>query len=278
MSRTVTLPGGETVPALGQGTWQMAERGGDRGAEIASLRLGLELGMTVIDTAEMYGDGRTETLVGEAIAGLRDRVFLVSKVYPHNAGRGALRQACERSLRRLQTDRLDLYLLHWRGSVPLSETVEGFEALREAGLIRHWGVSNFDVDDVEDLAAVPEGRRCAANQILYNVSRRGPEFALLPRMREAGMAGMAYSPVEQGRLSRTGALAEIGAKHGVGPYQVALAFALAQPETMVIPKAGRPEHVRDNHRALELTLDEADWAALDRAYPPPSRPKPLEML
>src|SRR5918994_167564 len=197
MSLTVTLPNGENVPALGQGTWQMAEKYNRRAEEIEALRLGVELGMTLIDTAEMYGEGAAEELVAEALAGKRERLFLVSKVYPHNASRGGTIQACERSLRRLKTDRLDLYLLHWRGGVPLEETVAGFEELRRSGKIRHWGVSNFDADDMEELLSVPTGENCATNQVLYNVTRRGPEFDLIPWMMARNMPLMAYSPIEQ---------------------------------------------------------------------------------
>jgi diketogulonate reductase-like aldo/keto reductase len=275
--RSVTLPGGETVPALGQGTWMMGEEASRRKAEIATLREGIERGMTLIDTAEMYGDGRTEALVGEAIGGRRDTVFLVSKAYPQNAGRQGLPRACERSLQRLGTDRLDLYLLHWRGGVPLAETVEAFERLREAGKIRHWGVSNLDVDDMEELVAAGGGA-CAANQVLYNLTRRGVEFDLLPWQAERGIPVMAYSPVEQGRLPRTGALAEIAARHEATPYQVALAFVMRRDGVIAIPKAGRVEHLRDNLGALGLTLDQGDIAALDTAFAPPRRKMPLAML
>ncbi|HEX2552127.1 MAG TPA: aldo/keto reductase [Microvirga sp.] len=278
MNRIVTLPGGETVPALGQGTWQMAEQASRRADEIASLRLGLDLGLSLVDTAEMYGEGAAEALVAEAISGRRDEVFLVSKVYPHNASRSGVVQACERSLKRLRTDRLDLYLLHWRGGVPLSETVAGFEALLRAGKIRHWGVSNLDTDDMEELAAVPDGARCATNQVLYNVMRRGPEFDLLPWMAARALPLMAYSPVEQGRLPRSGALHDIARRHGASPFQVALAWLLRRPDVTAIPKAGRPDHVRDNHRALALALDDEDLAAIDAAFPPPKRRRPLEML
>jgi diketogulonate reductase-like aldo/keto reductase len=278
MTRIVTLPGGETVPALGQGTWQMAERSGRRADEIASLRLGLDLGLTLIDTAEMYGEGAADALVAEAIAGRRDEVFLVSKVYPHNASRGGTVQACERSLKRLKTDRLDLYLLHWRGGVPLAETVAGFEDLRRAGKIRHWGVSNLDADDMEELTAAPDGERCAANQVLYNVMRRGPEFDLLPWMAQRRMPLMAYSPVEQGRLPAAGALHEVARRHGASPFQIALAWLLRRPDVVAIPKAGHPDHVRDNHRALAIALGPEDLAAIDAAFPPPKRKRPLEML
>jgi diketogulonate reductase-like aldo/keto reductase len=278
MSLEVTLPGGEAVPALGQGTWQMAERASRRAREIDALRLGVELGMTLIDTAEMYGEGAAEELVAEALAGQRDRLFLVSKVYPHNASRQGVVQACERSLRRLKTDRLDLYLLHWRGGVPLEETVAGFEELRRTGKIRHWGVSNFDTDDMEELLAIPEGANCAANQVLYNVSRRGPEFDLIPWMHDHLMPLMAYSPIEQGRLPDSGALKRIGQKHGASPFQIALAWLLHQPDVIAIPKASSVDHVRDNHRALEIKLENEDLEAIDSEFPPPRRKRPLEMI
>ena len=278
MNRRVTLPGGEAVPVLGQGTWKMAEDRSRRAEEIAALRLGIELGMTLVDTAEMYGEGRTEELVGEAIAGIRDQVFLVSKVYPHNASRKGVAEACARSLRRLKTDRIDLYLLHWPGSIPIAETVEGFEALKRAGKIRHWGVSNFDVDEMEELAGAAGGEACATNQILYNLSRRGPEHDLMPWQANRGIPTMAYSPIEQGRLRTTGALAEIAQKHGATPYGVALAWVMRRPDVIAIPKAARAGHVRENRAALDLALDADDLSALDAAYPPPKRRKPLEMI
>jgi diketogulonate reductase-like aldo/keto reductase len=278
MSLKVTLPSGETVPALGQGTWQMAETASRRKQEIEALRLGVELGMTLVDTAEMYGEGASEELVAEAIVGERDRLFLVSKVYPHNASRQGVVQACERSLRRLKTDRLDLYLLHWRGSVPLEETVAGFEELRRSGKIRHWGVSNFDTDDMDELLRVPAGENCAANQVLYNVTRRGPEFDLIPWMTEHRMPLMAYSPIEQGRLPRGGVLQRIGQKYGASPFQIALAWLLQKPDVIAIPKASSPDHVRDNHRALEIRLSPEDLDAIDAEFPTPRRKRPLEMI
>jgi diketogulonate reductase-like aldo/keto reductase len=278
MSLKVTLPSGETVPALGQGTWQMAETASRRKQEIEALRLGVELGMTLVDTAEMYGEGASEELVAEAIVGERDRLFLVSKVYPHNASRQGVVQACERSLRRLKTDRLDLYLLHWRGSVPLEETVAGFEELRRSGKIRHWGVSNFDVGDMEELLRVPAGENCAANQVLYNVTRRGPEFDLIPWMTEQRMPLMAYSPIEQGRLPRGGVLQRIGQKYGASPFQIALAWLLQTPDVIAIPKASSSDHVRDNHRALEIRLGPEDLEAIDAEFRPPRRKRPLEMI
>jgi diketogulonate reductase-like aldo/keto reductase len=278
MGPSVALPTGEPVPALGQGTWQMAESVRRRAQEIEALRLGAELGMTLIDTAEMYGEGEAEKLVAEALADQRDRLFLVSKVYPYNASRQGVIQACERSLKRLGTDRLDLYLLHWRGNVPLEETVAGFEELRRTGKIRHWGVSNFDADDMKELLQVPGGANCAANQVLYNVTRRGPEFSLIPWMAEHGIPLMAYSPIEQGRLPRTGALQTIGQQHGASPFQIALAWLLHQPSVISIPKASSADHVRDNHRALEIRLSSEDLAAIDADFPPPRRKRPLEML
>ncbi|MFC0698633.1 aldo/keto reductase [Paraburkholderia humisilvae] len=275
---TVTLPDGERIPKLGQGTWEMGERTAQRAAEIAALREGIALGMTLIDTAEMYGEGSTESLVGEALAGVRDDVFLVSKVYPHNASRRGVQAACERSLKRLKTDRLDLYLLHWRGPEPLEETVAGFEALRQAGKIRHWGVSNFDVDDMEELAAVPHGDACATNQVLYNVARRGPEFDLLPWLNARSIPMMAYSPVDHARLPKRSPLNEIAAAHGASVFQIALAWALQQPDVFSIPKAGRVEHVRDNRRAAELQLSADDIVTIDAHFRPPLRKQPLEIL
>jgi diketogulonate reductase-like aldo/keto reductase len=275
--RSVVLPGAASVPQLGQGTWRMGEVASRRAAEEAALRAGVELGMTLIDTAEMYGDGATETFLGKALAGLRERVFLVSKVYPQNAGRGRIERACEASLRRLKTDRLDLYLLHWRGSVPLAETVEGMEALVAAGKIGAWGVSNLDVGDMDALMKAGGGA-CAINQILYNVSRRGPEFELLPRLAELHIPVMAYSPVEQGRLETAGALAAVAERHEATPYQVALAWVLRQPTVVAIPKAANVAHVEDNRRAAELELTAEDLARIDAEFRPPTRRTRLEML
>jgi len=273
----VTLPSGEQVPALGLGTWMMAERG-RRESDMRTLKLGIELGMTLIDTAEMYGEGRVETMVGEVIRGVRDSLFLVSKVYPYNASRKGVAQACERSLKRLGTDRLDLYLLHWRGNVPLEETVAGFEALRAAGKIRHWGVSNFDTSDMKDLFAVPKGSACATNQILYNLSRRGPEYDLLPWLDGHRVPVMAYSPVEQGRLAVKEALHQVAKVHGVTPYQIAIAWLLRNPDVIVIPKAGSEPHVRENRATTDIRLTEDDCAKLDAAFRPPIRRIPLESL
>jgi diketogulonate reductase-like aldo/keto reductase len=272
----VRLPDGAMVPALGQGTWRMGERG-DRKAEAAALRLGLDLGMTLLDTAEMYGDGGAEEVVAEAIAGRRDEVFLVSKVYPHNASRSKLPRALDASLRRLKVERLDLYLLHWRGSVPLAETVEAMEKARAAGKIARWGVSNLDVDDLEELG--PALRDCATDQVLWNLEARGVEFDLLPFCARHGMPVMAYSPVGQGgALLSHKALRAVAARHGATTAQVALAFILRQPTVIAIPKASDPTHVRQNAAAAALRLAPQDLAELDAAFPPPRRKRPLEML
>ncbi|UEP27232.1 MULTISPECIES: aldo/keto reductase [unclassified Burkholderia] len=275
---TVALPDGETIPKLGLGTWEMGERPARRADEIAALREGIALGMTLVDTAEMYGDGATEELVGEALAGLRDDVFLVSKVYPHHASRRGVVAACEASLQRLRTDHLDLYLLHWRGSVPLEETVEGFEALRRAGKIRHWGVSNFDTADMAELVDEVGGGACATNQILYNIARRGPEFDLLPWLADHRMPAMAYSPVDHGRLPKRSPLDDIARQRGVSVTRVALAWVLAQPGVFAIPKASRIEHVRDNRAALDLVLSDDERAQIDGYFRPPRSKRALEML
>ena len=248
-----------------------------RKQEIAALRAGIDLGMTLIDTAEMYGDGGAEALLGEALAGLRDQVFLVSKVYPHNAGRGRIERACEASLQRLKTDRLDLYLLHWRGSVPLAETMEGMEALIRSGKIRRWGVSNFDRGDMDELFRAG-GERCATNQILYNVTERGPEFDLLPQLARRHIPAMAYSPIGQGELPKSPALSAIAKRHGATPFQIALAWVLRDPMVIAIPKAGDVGHVNDNRRALDLALSAEDLAAIDADFAPPTRKTSLAML
>ena len=276
--RNVVLPGGEEVPQLGQGTWFMGERAERRKAEANSIRLGVDLGMTLVDTAEMYGDGGAEEMLSEALKGIRDKVFLVSKVYPHNASFKGVRAAAERSLKRMNVDVIDLYLLHWRGGVPFEETVRGFEALQADGLIRHWGVSNLDTDDMEELMDVEGGENCAVDQILYNLSRRGPEFDLLPFLQDTAIPAMAYSPIEQGRLPTSGALSDIAKKHGVGPFQIALAWVMRDPNVIAIPKASNPEHVKANRAAADVKLDASDLAALDKAFPPPARKRSLEML
>ncbi len=279
MIRTVALPDGTAVPALGQGTWHMGEARGDRAAEAAALRLGIELGMTLLDTAEMYAGGGAEEVVAEAIAGQRDRVFLVSKVSPHNASRQGVAIACERSLRRLRTDRIDLYLLHWRGAVPLAETLAGFAALREAGKILRWGVSNFDPDDMTELAGLPGGRDCATDQVLYNLDARGAEFDLLAWCAARKLPVMAYSPVGQGgKLLRHAALRRVAGRHAATPARVALAWTLRRPGIISIPKAADAAHVRDNAAAADLALTKEDLAELDAAFPPPRGKRPLEML
>jgi diketogulonate reductase-like aldo/keto reductase len=276
--RTVTLKSGDEVPVLGLGTWLMGERRSERAAEVAAIRLALELGITLIDTAEMYGDGGAEETIAEAVAGKRDGLFIVSKVYPHNASRAAAIAACERSLKRLGTDRLDLYLLHWRGTVPLAETVEAFERLEADGKIRSWGVSNFDLADMAELAGVEQGGNCAANQVLYHLDSRGIEWRLLGDCRKAAVMVMAYSPLGQGPLLRKPALGKMADKHGVEPAAIALAWALRHPGVVAIPKAVRPEHVRANMKALEVKLDADDLKALDAAFPPPQRAVPLDMI
>jgi diketogulonate reductase-like aldo/keto reductase len=276
--RKVVLPGGEEVPQLGQGTWFMGERAERRKAEADAIRLGVDLGMTLVDTAEMYADGGAEVMLADALKGIREKVFLVSKVYPQNASFKGVRAAAERSLKRMNTDVIDLYLLHWRGSVPFEDTVRGMEALQADGLIRHWGVSNLDIDDMEELLNVDGGEACAANQILYNPTRRGPDFDLLPFLAENEIAAMAYSPIEQGRLPTAGALGEIAKKHNVGPFQVALAWAMRLPHVIAIPKASNPQHVKANRAAADIVLDADDLAAIDKAFPPPTRKRGLEML
>ena len=276
--RTVRLPSGEEIPNLGQGTWGMGENMRHRAAEVAALRLGLDLGMTLIDTAEMYASGGAEEVVGEAIVGRRDGVFLVSKVLPGNATRRGMIAACEHSLKRLGTDNIDLYLLHWRGSVPLAETLDAFTSLLNSGKIRYWGVSNFDISDMQELLSLSGGANVAANQVLYNLTRRGIEFNLLPWCRKHHLPIMAYSPVEQGRLLHHAELRLIASEHHVTPAQVALAWLLRQDGVNVIPKATTETHVRENRAALDLHLTEQDLAALDRAFPPPTRAQPLEML
>jgi diketogulonate reductase-like aldo/keto reductase len=275
---TVTLPGGERVPALGQGTWHMGENRRRAAEEATAVRLGIELGMTLIDTAEMYGGGGAEEMVARAAEGVRDDLFIVSKVYPHNASRDGVVAACERSLERLRTDRIDLYLLHWRGSIPLAETIEGFERLKRNGKIRYSGVSNFDRADMAEWAALKGGETVAADQVLYNLSHRGPEWDLVPWCRERGVAIMAYTPLGQGSMLGNRALAEIARRRGATPAQIALAWLLRQDGTIVIPKAARPEHVRENRGALGIVLTEEDLAALDLAFPPPKRRSPLGML
>lgn len=266
------------LPKLGLGTWRMGEHARHREAEVKALRAGLELGVTLIDTAEMYAEGGAEEVVADAIAGRRDEVTLVSKVYPHNAGARSAIRACERSLARLRVEAIDLYLLHWRGRIPLAETVGAFEELRRGGKIRAWGVSNFDTADVRELLALPEGARCAANQVLYHAGERTIEFALLPLCRQHGIDVMAYSPLGQGALLGHHGLRAVARRVGATPAQVALAFLLVRPGVVAIPKAASLAHLRDDVAARDLVLDASALAELDDAFPPPRREQPLPML
>lgn len=282
-SRTVTIGGDITVPVVGQGTWGMGEDADAAPAEMRALRAGLDFGLTLIDTAEMYGEGGAEHVVGEAVAGRRDDAVIVSKVYPHNAGRGSARRSCENSLRRLGTDYLDLYLLHWRGNVPLAETVEVMEDLLAEGKIRHWGVSNLDAEDMEELWSLPGGARCAANQILYHAASRGVEFRLLPWCRDHDVPVMAYSPIAQagrlrGDLLGSTVINEIAEGRGVTAAQVALAWVIRDSNILAIPKAVQPEHVHENAATLDVRLSDAEIAAIDDAFPPPSMDEPLDIV
>ena len=257
----------------------MGEKKKAHADEVAALRLGIDLGMTLIDTAEMYGEGGAEKVVADAIAGQRDRVFVVSKVYPHNASRTELPKACERSLKRLRIDAIDLYLLHWRGDVPLVETVEAFEKLRSKGKIRRWGVSNFDVEDMEELLATENGSFCATNQVLYNLENRETEFDLLPWSQRNKIPIMAYSPVGHGRgLLNNATLKKIAKRHNATPTQIALAWVLRQPGVIAIPKASNKAHVRENAQSTDLELTKGDLTEIDRAFPPPKSKQPLAML
>ncbi len=276
--KTVTLPGGERVPALGQGTWNIGDSRTTRSAEIATLRRGIDLGLTLIDTAEMYGDGRSEQLVAEAITGRRDEVFIVSKVLPNHASRRGTVAACERSLKNLNTDRIDLYLLHWRGSVPFAETLEALMALQSAGKIRHYGVSNLDLAEMKEWWRSAGGEATATNQLLYNLSRRGIEWDLLPWLRERRAPVMAYSPLEQARLFKNAKFTALAKVSGITPAQLALAWLLAQDDVMVIPKCSSVARVEENAAARDIQLTAAQMAELDKIFPPPSRAQALEML
>ena len=275
---TTTLPDGRRVPVLGQGTWRMGDAPSRKNDEVKSLQLGLDLGMTLIDTAEMYGNGASERVVGEAVSGRRDEAFIVSKVLPSNASRIGTEAACERSLKHLGIEQIDLYLLHWRGGYPLAETVAAFEALKKAGKIGAWGVSNFDVDDMEELLAVPDGKNVAVNQVLYNLSRRGIEFDLLPWCQKRGIAIMAYSPLDEGRLLRHPDLIHIAKAHQATPSQIALAFLKTRPGVISIPKTGSADRARENRDAMDIHLTAEDLGDLDRAFPPPKRKRSLEMI
>jgi diketogulonate reductase-like aldo/keto reductase len=275
--RSVKLKSGQSMPVFGLGTWRMGERAAARKDEVAVLRHGLDRGIALIDTAEMYGEGGAEEVVGEAVAGRRDEVFIVSKVYPHNAGREAARKACERSLKRLGTDRIDVYLLHWRGGVPLEETVAGFEGLRAAGKIRAWGVSNLGVADMEELGRIPGGSNCVTDQVLYNLQERGLEFDLLPLCQKTKVPLMAYSPLFQGDLKGKKALAEVAKRHSRSPAQIALAWLLRHPDVVVIPKTSKPERIDENMASIDIVLRTDDLATLDRDFPPPKKATPLSV-
>lgn len=276
--RTINLPSGEAVPALGQGTWRMGEQSARKSDEIRALQAGIDLGMTLIDTAEMYGEGGAEKIVSEAIRGKRDDLFIVSKVYPHNASREGVMQACERSLDRLKTDRIDLYLLHWPGNYDIAETLSGFEDLVTKGMIRYFGVSNFDLAGLRHWCDLEGGDRLATNQVLYNLGRRWPEGDLLPWCRQRGLPLMAYTPLEPANGRLESMLEPVAHRHGATTAQIALAWVLAQADVMAIPKASKVDHVQDNLAALEIKLGEEDHAELDAAFPPPVGPEPIEMI
>jgi diketogulonate reductase-like aldo/keto reductase len=276
--KTVELPSGERVAAMGVGTWNMGDSAAAREEEIATIRLALDLGATLIDTAEMYGDGASERLIGDAIEGRRDEAFLVSKVYPHNATRRGAVAACERSLKRLKTDRLDLYLLHWRGTVPFEETLEAFTALQDAGKIRHYGVSNLDRAQMSELWSAPGGAGVQTDQVLYNLGRRGVEWDLLPWLREHGVPAMAYSPIEQGRLLGDPKLVDFARRHAMTPAQAALAWVLREGDVIAIPKSSHRDRLKENLAAVDIELTPSQLAELDAIFPPPTRPVPLEML
>ncbi|MFE5321683.1 aldo/keto reductase [Paenibacillus sp. NPDC056579] len=281
--RMVTLPDGTILPAIGQGTWLIGENPSKRKQEISTLRLGVELGMTVIDTAEMYGEGSTEELVGDGIKDIRDQVFLISKVYPHNAGGASITRSCEQSLKRLKTDRLDLYLLHWRGRVPLSETVEGMERLVEAGKIRRWGVSNLDTADMKELFGIAKGGNCIINQVLYHLGSRGIEVDLLPWQKAHSIPIMAYSPLAQaGALRRElvddPVVKDIAAQLCISPFQLLLAWCIQNDDVLAIPKASTEEHVRQNAAVSEIDFTQNDLNRLDAVFPKPSRKVPLDII
>ena len=277
---------GLQIPVLGQGTWYIGENRQKEQSEIATLRRGIELGLSLIDTAEMYGSGRSELLIGKALEGInRSEYQLVSKVYPHNAGKSSIFASCEASLKRLKVDYLDLYLLHWRGSVPLSETVQCMEQLVSEGKIRRWGVSNFDVYDMEELWRVQNGKNCAVNQVLYHIGSRGTEYDLIPWLKERGIGMMAYCPLAQaGRLSRgrnsiltNSALISVAEKYNISVMQLMLAFTLRQTNLIAIPKASSPLHVEENAVAFDLDISAEDWSMVDKAFPAPTSKMPLDM-
>ncbi len=273
----VKLPTGEAMPVLGVGTWRMGELTRMRGQEVAALRYALDLGVGLVDTAEMYGSGVAEEIVGEAVAGRRDQVFIVSKLYPHNASATGTIEACERTLKRLKSDRVDLYLLHWRGTIPLEETVEAFERLKRDGKIRHWGVSNFDVGDIEELVGLGAGPACAANQVLYHLAERGVESQVLPFCRARTIPIMAYTPLGGHAVLGNAEVMRIAEKHGTAPAPIALAWLLRDDSVIVIPKASQLAHVDEIAEAPKIRLDADDLGALDKAFSPPEESKPLSM-
>lgn len=276
--KQVTLPGGEAIPALGLGTWKMGEDAARFDQEVATLKAGIEHGVRLIDTAEMYAEGGAEKVVAAAVRGQRDGLTIVSKVYPHNASYDGVLAACERSLQRLDTDRIDIYLLHWRGQVPLEETVSGFERLKAQGKIRHWGVSNLDTSDMQELYDCSNGENCATNQLLYNLGERGIEWDLKPLLDRAGVPVMAYCPLGEGRLLRDATLAILAERHGVTPASIALAWLLSRPQTIAIPKTARPERIEPIMAALDVNLDAEDLALLDDEFPPPDGPTSLAIV
>jgi len=276
--RTIELPNGEVVPALGLGTWHMGENRSESAREVSAIKAGIDLGMTLIDTAEMYGEGGAERVVGEAIQGQRDKVFIVSKVYPHNASARGTIKACERSLKRLGTDCIDLYLLHWRGGVPLQETVDAFERLKSDGKIRQWGVSNFDAADMEELSGVSKGGSCITNQVLYHLGERGIEWDLLPACEDSAIPIMAYSPLGQGSILRDSILQHVATKHDVSPAAIAIAWVMRHQHIIAIPKTSDVDRVQQNFLAADLILDDEDLRILDGAFPPPSGPSSLAIL
>lgn len=278
MDHILTFRDGQQVLTLGQGTWNMGDSDLTRGEELRTLRMGIDLGLNVIDTAEMYGNGRSELLVGEAIEGRRDKVFLVSKVLPSNASRNGTKEACEKSLKRLRTDYLDLYLLHWQGRHPFEETVAAMVKLQQEGKIKQWGVSNMDVEEMEKFYSIPDGNTCSANEVLYNLTRRGIEYDLLPWCREYHVPVIAYSPVEQGRLLDHWLLTEIAERHHATPSQIALAWVIRSPGVIAIPKAATVKHIQENFKSLFIDLSDEDLEQLDKAFPAPDRKMPLEML
>ena len=283
MSRTVIFADGSILPAIGQGTWYMGEQPATQRQEVYALQAGLDCGLRLIDTAEMYADGRAESVVGLALQQRREQAFLVSKVYPWHAGQADAIEACERSLQRLQTDHLDLYLLHWRGNIPLEETLRAMETLQTQGKILRWGVSNFDVDDMQELRAEEGGDRCATNQVLYHLASRGIEYDLLPECQNMAMPVMAYCPLAQaGRLRRElmqhPVLCDIAQQKGISVAQLLLAWVIRKEGVLAIPKASSIAHVKENAAALTLSLSGDELALINQAFPPPASKLPLDVV